>query len=113
MGPVTVTIGEDRETLVIELDGADATLGAADAECLIEDLMTARAGLAEAVRNELDPHSRVHGVLDPNWTVSDDPGLTKVLIRHPGFGWFAFILSEKSARALYDKLAKRVGEGEQ
>lgn len=101
-----------REHVTIELWLNETPLGhvhleASDAEDYIHDLAKHRAALREEVTPMLDPGARLEPIVDPAWHVSAQKGGGHALaLRHPGFGWLSFVLSDEEAREIAMALRK-------
>jgi hypothetical protein len=117
MGRMTwhCTVPADRQAVLLELmdDGetvAQMVMDGATTETLAHDLAKCRARLVETVPQELDPGARVDAVGSPAWGVQgrhSGPADTLLLaLRHPGFGWLAFVLERERARAMAKALSR-------
>ncbi len=104
-----------REHVTIELWLNDTPLGhihleASDAEQFIHELAKHRASLREKVTPMLDPGARLDAIIDPAWHVSAQKDGGHVLaLRHPGFGWLSFVLSDEDAKEVAKALAGEKG----
>ena len=105
---VGVQVAPDHESVMLSIGHAQISLSAPDVERVTLELMQERSKLNERVRDSVDPHSVIQGVHNPSWLVSNDPGDTKLLIRHPGFGWMAFVLPEQSIKLLHARISSRL-----
>lgn len=68
---------------------------------LIHTLGRLRSGLPEAVNPEIDPNARVEAIPSPAIVMRDqgEEGF-EILIRHPGYGWLSFLLSDQACEAI-------------
>ena len=68
---------------------------------LIEQLGRFRAALPEAVNPQIDANARVPTTAHPPIAMRDqgEEGF-EILIRHPGFGWLSFLLSDQACEAI-------------
>jgi len=101
---VVIELWRDEEPLGhIQLDPAAAEKHA-------RDIAAARATLNDPVRPSLDPGSRLDAIADPAWRISERrTSLGRLLaIRHPGFGWLAFMIPEAEAAAIAEWLTKDI-----
>lgn len=90
---LVVTSPLDRTQFVIQHD-------AAAMDELILALGTVRAAMSEPVTPRLDPNSRAPSTRDPAWWCSVYPDFHGLFLRHPGFGWLAFVLPRNEAKAI-------------
>lgn len=109
-----ITIGPDsaRQEVVVNMilmggvNAVSARLKPAEAEDLIRKLGHARASLRESVVPDIDPNAGSDfTVVDPAWRTS--AGATngasegiRLVLRHAGYGWLAFLLPHGEARRL-------------
>lgn len=77
---------------------------------LIHTLGRFRAGLPEAVNPEIDPNARVEATPQPAIAMRDqgEEGF-EILIRHPGYGWLSFLLSDQACEAIAAAMLNRKG----
>jgi hypothetical protein len=89
-------------------DGGDEVgrivLETPELEAFMQEFAELRAGMAEAVPNEIDVGARVKAIVNPKWSVKVPsaaavPSVVLVL-RHPGHGWVASLLPVAEARNL-------------
>lgn len=102
-----------REHVTIELWLNETPLGhillePSDAEQFLHEVAKHRATLSEKVTPMLDPGARLEAVVEPKWQVArQKDGSHGLAIRHPGFGWLSFALSDDQAKALAKALTEK------
>jgi len=94
----------ERIGLAVEEGGVvvwQKAFDAAELDDLIKLLGRCRAGLPEAVTAELDPNARVETTLRPSIALRDqgEEGV-EIMLRHPGYGWLSFSLSQEGRMGL-------------
>ncbi|GGH16174.1 hypothetical protein GCM10007036_16660 [Alsobacter metallidurans] len=105
---IQISAAPDHATLSFQAEGSTLAiqLDATDLDQLIYKLAKARAHLADGVPLQLEPVAIIEAVADPNWRVNRpiEGGFRPLLLRHPGFGWIGYALSQQSAAALVEQL---------
>lgn len=77
-----------------------------DADRLIENLATFRAGMKPRVPLEMPNSRSLNGLINPQFAIlkqTESPGKL-VAFRHDGFGWLSFAFTEAEARKLAQSL---------
>lgn len=102
-----VTLDKNREFVTLEtiVNGQVRACGVfTDTNQLdgfIHLLAAIREGMNDPIPQTLDPNPRLPVVRQPNWLVFEPTAQGRVLaLRHPGFGWMAFLLPEAHAIGL-------------
>jgi hypothetical protein len=106
-------VNEARTEVRIEFHADDRLVGwialeAPELEDFIHQLAEHRASLADEVPKVLDPGTWFIAQIDPTWHVSRkkvEQGQA-LLLRHPGFGWLSFVLSNRQALKLAGMLTR-------
>ena len=106
-------LNEDRTEAIIELWDdkkplGHILLGAPELEGFIHQLAKHRTNMVDEVTPELDPGTKLLGIVDPSWNAPWPP-LTEgraLILRHPGHGWLSFVFSDHQARAICQWLTK-------
>lgn len=107
---IDITVATDAQSVALEIvqDGtalAHAILDAPALDQVISALGAARAGLKDIVPPKLDPVPRLQATLHPNWWVFDPmPEGRTLALRHPGYGWLAFVLAPNRANEIAEWL---------
>jgi len=115
MARMTVNIYtySDKESVVLQLEEgekihAHVMLDGASAEQVAAHIAKHRAELTDVVSPEIDPGFRLEAIHDPAWR--GQPYRVAegriVSIRHPGYGWLSFVISDDSAKKLAEELVK-------
>ena len=105
-----VSVTDDGNTIQISLGQAEINLTAAETDALMAALASERAKLAESIPFEIAQGTRLNTIIDPAWRTrpAPHPSIAGPLLalRHPGFGWQAFILPRHEAQSLGKWLAE-------
>lgn len=111
---VSVDAAREHVILTMQQAGAGTARILLDASAVQEHVRLvgrARALLSDGVSSALDLGSRVEATTLPTWAIDPQPDGPALLLRHPGFGWLAFLLSSHEAEALAQHLLRSVRSG--
>lgn len=103
-------LSKDRNTLRLEITQDGEPIGFIDTDAdgvtsMIQNLAKIRARMADEFPRALEPGNSVlpDTTINPNMVTGNEGPLSKralMTIRHPGYGWMAYAMSEDHARRL-------------
>jgi hypothetical protein len=108
-----VVLDADGEHITFTMHRGDqrtwVKFDAATVDKFVRDVCSYRARMNEKVPPELDPNARLETIVFPVWQGEENRSDTnkRIAIRHPGYGWTSYLLSQEQVTAMASYLAPK------